>query len=176
MKSTDIIRVTKVNLDYGWISNMSPHSIDYDGYRFPTAEHLFIWLRLKDRKNHINRILSTTNPVGIKRLSKRLIKDGDWEYEFPLLSQEDVNTMKKVVSLKLEQHPELVEKLVNTMGKIIIEDVSKRASIKTSSLFWGSALIGEDDPLIESRWVGYNMLGIIYMELREEYFKQKYQK
>jgi predicted NAD-dependent protein-ADP-ribosyltransferase YbiA (DUF1768 family) len=67
--------------------------------------------------------------------------------------------MELVLWLKLEQHPDLEEKLLGTGESQIVEDCSRRPH--GSGLFWGAALQ-------DVRWVGENRLGKLWMKLREE--------
>ena len=75
------------------------------------------------------------------------------------LSADDVNNMRVCLKLKVEQHPELRDRLLATGDAEIIEDCSKRK--RGSGLFWGAALE-------EGVWEGANMLGKLWMELRDE--------
>lgn len=43
----EVIAFTKVNLPYGWLSNMSPHPLDFGG-TWRTSEALFQSLRFSD--------------------------------------------------------------------------------------------------------------------------------
>ncbi|MHA2066417.1 MAG: NADAR domain-containing protein, partial [Candidatus Thorarchaeota archaeon] len=76
------------------------------------------------------------------------------------LSEEDVENMRVVVRLKIEQHSGLKEDLLATGNDVIIENCTKRGK-RGSNLFWGAVL--ED-----GEWLGKNVLGNIWMELREE--------
>jgi len=60
--------------------------------------------------------------------------------------------------LKIEQHPELRETLIESGDAFIVEDCTKRQ--RGSGLFWGAALI-------DGSWVGQNWLGKLWMELRQ---------
>jgi predicted NAD-dependent protein-ADP-ribosyltransferase YbiA (DUF1768 family) len=67
--------------------------------------------------------------------------------------------MEIVLTLKLEQHPELKDRLLATGDARIIEDCKKRQSV--SGLFWGAA---EKDGV----WTGTNTLGELWKKLRAE--------
>jgi predicted NAD-dependent protein-ADP-ribosyltransferase YbiA (DUF1768 family) len=67
--------------------------------------------------------------------------------------------MKMCLKLKLEQHPELNDKLVATGNATIIEDCTTHD--RESARFWGAVKI-------DGEWVGENVLGKIWMEIREE--------
>ena len=161
MKNTeDYISFTKVKLPYGWMSNFSPHSINYDGKEWRTSEHLFQALRLKPYSQvaYVD-IWREKNPMKAKQIAKKYIKDMNLQHI--TLTLVDLDIMRLVVSLKLDQHPDLVEELRGTNDKTIYEDVSKRiGDNKSSSLFWGAAFIQE------KFWIGKNWLGNIWMEQR----------
>ena len=80
------------------------------------------------------------------------------------LSEEDVTNMRLCVKLKVEQHTHLQKELLDTENLPIYEDVTKRGN-KGSNLFWGAMLV-------EEKWIGDNVLGKIWMEIRTE-LKQK---
>lgn len=73
-------------------------------------------------------------------------------------SERDVASMRRVLGLKLEQHPLLLEALRATGDRRIIEDCTARAS--DSGLFWGAALQAD------GTWRGTNTLGALWVELR----------
>ena len=74
-------------------------------------------------------------------------------------SKEDVTNMERVLRLKLDQHSELKQKLLDTGRATIIEDCSSRP--RGSGMFWGASFK-------DGQWVGENMLGRLWMRLREE--------
>ena len=78
------------------------------------------------------------------------------------LSYDDVKNMMLCLHLKIEQHPELRDLLLETGKRIIIEDVTSRRD-KGSALFWGAALESED-----GSWTGKNFLGECWMTVRSE--------
>lgn len=143
------IAFTKVALPYGWLGNMSPHPINYEGKTWRTAEALFQALRF-DNEQDREAIRSQTSPMAAKLVAKRrklnmVVIPG---------SDQDVDNMRLVLRLKVEQHPSLRRQLVDTGDAEIIEDcTNRRASI------WG-AQYGQ------GRWNGRNLLGSLWMELR----------
>lgn len=161
------ITFTKTNLPYGWMGNMSNYSIPYEKWEFPRAEHFFIWRRLEDPTGAIADVICTMkNPMAIKRYSKKMLKEGIWKLKYKLQSKEDIESMVLTIRLKLTYHKELAEQLVDTGSLHIYEDVTNRASVKTSSLFWGAVYICNDLENTESMWVGNNQLGKILMIAR----------
>jgi predicted NAD-dependent protein-ADP-ribosyltransferase YbiA (DUF1768 family) len=112
------------------------------------------------RDNVQEEIRGKLSPLVAKRIAKR---ERAMMVVEPM-SEQDLDNMEMVLRLKLEQHPELKKQLLNTSNKIIIEDCSSRP--RGSGLYWGAAL--ED-----GRWVGNNVLGKLWMKLREELKGQK---
>lgn len=84
-------------------------------------------------------------------------------------SMKDVNNMKFCLTLKLLDHPELVNELINTGDKIIIEDVTARGDVG-GNLFWGAMLVEREDGF---HWVGKNILGVLWMELRKKVVSER---
>jgi predicted NAD-dependent protein-ADP-ribosyltransferase YbiA (DUF1768 family)/8-oxo-dGTP pyrophosphatase MutT (NUDIX family) len=153
--SMKTITFTKTKLPYGWLGNMSPYSIRFGEDIYRTSEALFQALRFSD--NSIKALIrEEKSPMGAKFIAKARVPQMTVEP----LSEQDVNNMKMCLRLKLSQHMELVNELLNTEDALIIEDVTKRGD-KGSNLFWGAMLV-------DDKWVGKNMLGNIWMELRKD--------
>ena len=146
--------IRKVTEPFGWLGNMSPFPIVYNGETYRTSEALFQALRFQDG-DILQLIRDQTSPMAVKMVLK---KHRDKMVVEPM-SSEDVDNMRLVLRLKLEQHPELKEKLAATAPDDIIEDCTNRP--RGSGLFWGAAL--KDD-----HWVGDNWLGKLWMELRDQ--------
>lgn len=163
-----MITFTKVNGDFGWMSNMSDHKIEFQGNTFPRAEHWFICSRFGFDPKIVARICNTNNPIEAKIFSKKIMAESPELVKVKMLSQEDVDNMKILVQMKIEQHPWIKWSLMKTGDQPIIEDVTKRVNINDSSLFWGAAQMCCDNQNCESHWVGINMLGNIWMEEREK--------
>jgi predicted NAD-dependent protein-ADP-ribosyltransferase YbiA (DUF1768 family) len=169
------IAFTKVALPFGWLGNMSPHTValpfsvqrpawcemalqyqkpeEIKPMIFRTAEAAFQGLRFDDGDT-LSSIWREKSPMGAKMAAK---KNAAKMVVVPR-SKEDVRNMLKVLSLKLEQHPELREQLLETGDAKIIEDCSNRRN--DSGLFWGAANV-------DGLWVGHNKLGRTWMQLRE---------
>lgn len=151
---TDVIAFTKVALPYGWLGNMAPFPVTHDGLVWRTTEALFQALRFDDRTIR-ELIRAERSPMGAKFVAKghapSMVIDPT--------GAADVGNMKRVCRLKLQQHPELVPLLRETGDRQIIEDVTGRQGGRHR--FWGAALV-------DGVWVGDNVLGKIWMELRGE--------
>lgn len=152
----EVIGFTKVALPYGWLGNMSPYPLEFGGKQWRTSEALFQSLRFKD-KDIQEQIRLEKSPMGAKFVMKANKEHITTEPH----SLKDVRNMRMCLRFKLEQHPNLVEELINTGDKTIIEDVTARGD-KGGNLFWGAMLV-------DGEWVGENTLGKLWMELRKEY-------
>ena len=140
--------------EYGWLGNMSPYPVKYEGKIWNTTEALFQGLRFNSEE--IREIIrSEPSPMGAKMKTKKYRDSMEVEPR----TEGDVENMKLCIKLKLEQHNSLKTKLLNTGTKRIYEDIGKRKGEK--HLFWGSKNINGE-------WVGNNMLGKIWMEMREK--------
>lgn len=149
------ISFTKVKLPYGWLSNMSPHPLEYKGVTYRTAEALFQALRFDDESLR-ELIRAEKSPMAAKFKAKSFIEKAVIEPR----SDEDLDNMRFVIRLKMAQHLDLAKGLVGTRDSEIVEDCTKRQG--GSGLFWGAAL--QED----GSWEGENWLGKLYMELRDE--------
>lgn len=148
------ITFTKVDLPYGWLGNMAPFQVKYDGKWWRTTEALFQALRFHDDAVK-EEIRTLPSPMGVKMRAKREKAKRIVEPQ----SEQDLANMEMVLRLKLEQHPELKQKLLDTGDKTIIEDCTRRPG--GSGKFWGAVLK-------DGQWVGENMLGKLWMKLRGE--------
>jgi len=157
------ISFTKVSLPYGWLGNMSPHSVTYNGEVWRTTEALFQALRFNDPDIQ-KEIRDEKSPMGAKLkakgIMKRLKESGDTsKIAVTPLSDEDLKNMEMCVNLKVSQHPDLLKELLKTGDLPIYEDVASRGK-RGSNLFWG-ALIENDV------WVGQSHLGKIWEKVRK---------
>lgn len=148
----NFIGFTKVALPNGWLGNMSPHPIVWNGLTWKTSEALFQALRFDDPEVR-EAIRLEKSPMGAKFKAKA---NRDKLTVQPL-SEKDLENMRLCVKLKLESHPDLALKLKGTGDSILFEDVSARP--RGNNLVWGAIL--KDGELL-----GENLLGKIWMELR----------
>lgn len=156
-----MILITKVKKDFGWMNNMSHHPIVYLGKTYPTAEHLFQSLRF-DNDSDKYKIRIAPHGGAAKKVAYSLKK----RMQNATNSVVNEALMTACIMLKMDQHPELKNLLIETGNQVIREDVTKRSQLgnmSKSHLFWGSALVQGQ------HWVGVNMLGKIYMKLRIYY-------
>lgn len=133
---------------------MSRFKVVHEGIEYPSTEALFQCLRVEDEEVRAL-IRAETNAFKAKLMAK---KHAD-KRTIECLSDVDLDNMRLCLRLKLEQHPNLAEMLLDTDDRIIIEDCSNRQ--RGTGLFWGAAL-HED-----GHWFGANWLGALWMEQRQ---------
>ena len=154
MNTEKRIGFTKVALPYGWLGNMSPYPIEYGGIIWRTTEALFQAMRFDDIEiRHL--IRDEKSPMGAKFKAKAN-KD---KMNVEPLSKIDIGQMAICIKLKIDQHPNIKQWLIETGDAYIFEDVTSRAN-KGNNLFWGAALI-------DGELVGTNTLGKLWMSARK---------
>ena len=149
----------KVAEEYGWMGNMAPYPIKFDGKVWRTSEALFQSVRFDD--DSVKEIIrGEKSPMGAKMKAK---KYRDQMVVVPM-SELDVENMRKCVKMKFDAHPQLKRQLMNTKDSFIYEDIGNRNGERHK--FWGAKKWSE------SEGDGNNMMGKILMDLREEYLKE----
>lgn len=136
--------------EYAPLDNFSAYQVEYDDFLWPTSEHAYQAARFKgiapEVIDQIKKAKSAHDAQKIARqnITKQIIS---WE-------RNKVEVMKEILRCKLDQHPYVLEKLLQTGDREIIED-----SWRDSEWGWGKDKNGK------------NLLGKIWMELREEYLQ-----
>jgi N-glycosidase YbiA len=149
----DDIAFTKVKLPFGWMQNMAAFSVTYKDHLFPTTEHLFQAMRFPFESEHFLHLKTIKSPMSAKFYAK-----GNAEHMTVLQTgTEDLDNMELCLMLKVQQHEELMNMLAETGERRLIEDVTSRPH--GSGKFWGAAREGDN-------WVGYNVLGELWMKIR----------
>lgn len=147
------IAFTKVSLPHGWLGNMAPFPISYNGKIWRTSEALFQAMRF-NKEEIIEAIRAEKSPMAAKFVAKK--------YKLEMIvvpgSPEDIQNMKICVALKLSQHNELAAALLATEDSMIYEDVTARGS-SGNNLVWGAMKVNNE-------WIGENKLGQIWIDLR----------
>ena len=159
---SDVI-IRKVDEEYGWLGNMSPHPVEHDGIWWKTAEALFQALRfpmdaVNDEGENIREIIrAQKSPMAAKMKAK----SSKSQMIIEPMGVEDLKNMKMVLRLKFKWNCNPLERdLLATGDRVIVEDCSKRP--RGSGLFWGAKR------LADGNWEGTNKLGQLLMELRTE--------
>jgi len=156
-----IISFSKVALPYGWLGNMAPYPIIYEGKGWRTVEALFQSLRFTD-ENIIEGIRTEKSPMGAKMKAKSFRSS----YSTLPLSEQDIENMRLCLQLKFTQHSDLRNKLLKTGEHTIIEDIGSRRGARHE--FWGAYKNQKNE------WVGNNLMGNLLMQLRASYTKNLY--
>lgn len=138
---------------YGGLSNMSgQYPIRVNGIYIRSSEALYQACRFPHLPHAQETILQQTSPMTAKMKSKLFRRDSrpDWE-------RVRVSVMRWCLRVKLAYHQDSFGSLLlETKEKPIVEE-SRRDS------FWGAKPEGDH------KLVGYNVLGRLLMELREEF-------
>lgn len=133
-------------------SNFSSFSVEMFGIKWQTSEHLYQAMKFKDIEQDIyEEIKNSSSAHDSKKIAEKYSEKArkDWP-------EVKVSIMEKIVRAKHSQHPYIQKKLLQTIGKEIIEDSPKDS-------FWGW---GPDK-------TGKNQLGKIWMKIRDEEVERK---
>jgi ribA/ribD-fused uncharacterized protein len=131
---------------FRFLSNFFPVEVKWDGHKFPTVEHAFVFAKTIVPEEQMIVLMGRALTAGrIKRLGRSLTLRDDW-------GEDRIRVMKELVRSKF-QIPTLREKLLATGEEDLVEGNS------WNDVFWGVNLETGD---------GENHLGIILMEVREE--------
>lgn len=142
------VRFYKVrNQKWGPFSNFSRHPIFIDGTTYPTAEHYYQSQKFVTTDptyaKAISRVTYAGDAAKMGRDPSRPLR-GDWE-------DIKVDVMRKALRAKMIQHRDVLDLLVESGEREIIEN-------SPNDYFWGC---GAEN-------TGENVLGRLWMELREE--------
>jgi len=137
---------------------MAPYTVLYNGTLFRTDEALFQYRRFEGHPQVQQIIQAQTSPMGAKMMARKyrdlLNRGPKWDE-----SPEDLALMKECLRLKIEQHPDIRQKLIETGDATIIEDCTTHD--RELARFWG--MVFKD-----GNWIGENILGKLWMEIRDE--------
>jgi len=148
----------KIKEPNGWMGNMAPYPITYNGQVWRTSEALFQSMRFNDPLIK-GVIQAEESPMAAKMIAKKTIYRK--HRIITPMSPEDIANMEACVLLKFQQHPNLARLLMATGKHHIYEDASNRKGV--SALFWG---VHRDpkNPIMPIN--GQNRMGEILMRLR----------
>jgi N-glycosidase YbiA len=142
---SDVINFYNTTDEYGCFSNFSPHPVELDGKRWPTAEHCFQAQKF-DHPAHQEEIRAAKSPMIAARMGRDRTRPlrPDWE------SVKDA-IMHKVVLAKFSQHEDIRAILLATGSVKIVEHTANDS-------YWGDGGDG----------TGKNVLGKVLMDVRTE--------
>ncbi len=130
---------------YYLLSNFSAHAIEYDGETWMTSEHAYQAAKYFDLniREKVKRAPSAflSREFGQTKEGKK----SNWE-------EQKVAVMKEIMRAKALQHADVREMLLSTGEIEIVKN-------HPDDFFWGSGADGS----------GQNVMGKIWMELREEF-------
>ncbi len=129
------------------LDNFSAYIVKIWGKKFLTSEHAYQWKKYSISHPDIaDQILNTTNPSDAKKIADahRADVSPNWE-------KEKADVMKEIIRAKIQQHEKVQRVLTKTGDKEIFEN-------SPNDSFWG---VGPEG-------TGQNMLGKIWMQLRDE--------
>jgi hypothetical protein len=139
-------RVLFYEKEYYFLSNFSAFAILWNDKLYPTSEHVY-----QSEKFDDDNIKEEIRNAGSARDAKQIAKRNNDKKSSDWVSIK-VGIMKKILLAKVEQHPYIKEKLLESKDKEIIEN-----SPEDSFWGWGPNKDGE------------NHLGKLWMEIRAEF-------
>ena len=122
--------------EFSVFDNFSAYQIEYDGFLWPTSEHAYQAARFKDVSPHIvDFIKNAKSAHDAQKIARdyRSQQIPDWD-------NRKKEVMKEIIRHKLDQHSYVLEKLLKTGDRIIIED-----SWRDSEWGWGKEKDGKND-------------------------------
>ncbi|HHT97121.1 MAG TPA: NADAR family protein [Clostridiales bacterium] len=139
---------------YGGLSNMcAGYPINVNGVIFNTSEALYQSLKFPHNVEVQRKILEARSPMAAKMISKEFI-----EFERPDWREVNIDIMRWCLRAKLICNwSKLGELLMSTYNLQIVE-------LSYKDDFWGAKPIGDN-------FKGYNILGRLLNELRDDYIK-----
>ena len=129
--------------EFYFLSNMYPAEISYEDMTFTCSESLYQAFKCKSKEEM--KQFCTLNGYKAKKKGRKICLRDNWD-------DIKIDVMRLVVSLKFNQHPELMEKL-KEIDDDIVEDND------WGDTFWGIC-----------NCEGQNNLGKILMEIRDKNF------
>lgn len=148
------ITFTTAQAEWGILGNFALTPLIVDGIEFVNTEQLFQMMKFKDKETLLT--IYHARGMNIKYSAKTGEKN---ELRRPDWGKIIVDCMKFCLQTKYEQSEEFRNALKQTADCIIVEDQSRRKTIKTVDT-WGAVLY-------EGKYVGSNLLGRLLMELRD---------
>lgn len=128
------------------LSNFSSFQIEWKGILFPTSEHVYHWEKFILFPQFQKQILEARSAHDAFRIAQELKEHRRFDWD-----NVKVNIMFDILCAKVQQHPYVMKKLLETGSRELIED-SWRDD------YWGW---GENKD-------GKNVLGWLWMKVREE--------
>lgn len=143
-------KITTFDKGHRFLSNFYRKPFVWAGRQWPTAEHAYQAAKATgaDTNIWVDKIHACKTPGDAKRMGRKVPLRAKWQ-------QIKVEIMRRIVTQKFVQNPELLRRLLET-GDAILEEGNS-----WNDNFWGMCPPGNSD--------GENWLGKILMEIREEF-------
>lgn len=142
---------------YGFLSSLADSPIEFEGLKYPTAEHAYQAGKTKSQKIR-EWLLAGPKPRHVAQAAHTLTDeddqlDPDWD-------QVKFGRMKEIIRAKFKQNPDLRQHLLGTEDALLVEagPTSEGANGK-ANIVWGVPQEG---------CPGKNALGRLLMEVRGE--------
>ena len=144
-------RVFFYEQDFYVLSNFSAFAVEWSGFLFPTSEHLYHWLRfIYSEEPGAEQIAKRVHQARSAHDAFKLAQE--WKHlQHPNWDNAKIAQMKRVLIAKAEQHLYVFRKLLATGDRELVEN-----SWRDDFWGWGPNRDGQ------------NMLGKLWMEVREE--------
>ena len=133
--------------EYYVFDNFSSFQVEYKGKTYPTSEHAFQSIQFINGNPELAEIIRNTKSAhDAQKLANdnKGKRDSDWE-------ERKLDVMKEILHCKVDQHPYVKKKHLQSGDREIVED-----SWRDDYWGWGETKKGK------------NMLGKLWMEVREE--------
>jgi ribA/ribD-fused uncharacterized protein len=134
--------------EYYVFDNFSSFQVEYEGHIFPTSEHAYQAMKfIKTNTPIFEKIKNAKSAHDAQKLAieNKNTVDLDWD-------KNKKSIMENILRKKINQHPYVLKKLLQSGKREIIED-----SWRDAIWGWGKNKDGQ------------NLLGNIWMELRDEF-------
>jgi len=133
------------------LDNFQAFQVDIGGVVYPTSEHAYHAMKfIRDAPDIYDLILQARSPHDALKIAQ-----AHKERQSPNWDEDKDEIMYLICKMKLDQHPYVAKKLLETVGFTLVED-----SPKDSYWGWGPDKKGE------------NKLGKIWMRLRDELLRR----
>ena len=130
--------------EYDFLSNRFPCRVLWEGLEYHSAETAFQASKCQDEKER--RVYASCS-------TDKAIAKGKKQIPYPGWEENQLGIMESILRAKFEKNPSLMQKLVDTGDRVLLNGNSKQET------FWGIDLYS---------WIGENHLGKIIMNIRDK--------
>ena len=163
-ESSKIVGFHDPNGEYGCFSNWYMSSFTYAGAEYNCVEQYMMLQKVKlgHKFDLVEKILSSDNPAKMKEYGSKKCFPEFVDIQ-PIWDKNCRYIVKRAVRAKFVQNPEILKLLLSTGDSLIAECAGQ-------DRVWGIGISMNDKAWKDvNNWNGKNYLGIILMELRDEF-------